>query len=174
MRHGILNDQRSNWRLDLGDGITCVREYGVIQFWPKPPEEQGQYIYILDSPDASELYVKEIGKMLTLSLKTGSESRSGSRPSAFVADFDADELQFPLTVRNRQPGDKMKIMGLNGSKKVKDILIDEKIPPSVRARIPILCDGSGSIVWIPGVRRSVHAACGRHTSRVLRMELSDV
>lgn len=34
VRHGILNDQRSNWRLDLGDGITCVREYGVIQFWP--------------------------------------------------------------------------------------------------------------------------------------------
>ncbi|MDZ4938378.1 tRNA(Ile)-lysidine synthetase, partial [Clostridium perfringens] len=27
VRHGILNDQRSNWRLDLGDGITCVREY---------------------------------------------------------------------------------------------------------------------------------------------------
>ncbi|MBX4151691.1 tRNA lysidine(34) synthetase TilS [Paenibacillus sp. FSL W7-1279] len=173
VRHGILNDQRSNWRLDLGDGITCVREYGVIQFWPKPPEEQGQYIYILDSPDVSQQYVKEIGKMLKLSLKTGSESRSGSRPSAFVADFDADELRFPLTLRNRQPGDKMKIMGLNGSKKVKDILIDEKIPPSVRARIPILCDGSGSIVWIPGVRRSVHAACGRHTSRVLRMELSD-
>lgn len=173
VRQGILSDQRSNWRRDLGDGITCVREYGVIQFWPKPPEEQGQYIYTLDSPDVSEQYIKEIGKMLKLSLRTDSQSRNGSGPSAFAVEFDADELRFPLTVRNRQPGDKMKIMGLNGSKKVKDILIDEKIPPSVRARIPILCDGSGIIVWIPGVRRSVHAACGRHTSRILRMELSD-
>ena len=83
--------------------------------------------------------------------------------------FDADELSLPLTVRSRLPGDAMHVMGLNGRKKVKDIFIDGKIPPSLRSVIPIVCDRSGAILWIPGVRRSVHAAVQEHTSSVIYM-----
>lgn len=174
VRQGILNDQRSSWRLSLGGGITCIREYGEIAFWPMPPSDQEQYIYILDSPEETAFSIAEIGKRLTLSLRTNGGSRSDAGIAAGCAEFDADALRFPLTVRNRQPGDKMKVMGLNGSKKVKDILIDEKIPPSARSRIPVVCDSSGSILWIPGVRRSPHAAIGPHTARILRMELSEL
>lgn len=63
----------------------------------------------------------------------------------------------------------MKVMGLNGTKKVKDIFIDEKVPPSLRSRIPIVTDGQGRILWIPGIRRSSIAAVGQHTSSVLLM-----
>lgn len=63
----------------------------------------------------------------------------------------------------------MYVMGLNGRKKVKDIFIDEKIPPSLRPVIPVVCDRSGAILWIPGVRRSVHAAVRKHTSSVIYM-----
>ncbi|MUG68817.1 tRNA lysidine(34) synthetase TilS [Paenibacillus campinasensis] len=173
VRQGILRKDRSNWRLDLGEGITCVREYDTIVFWPQPPSEQEQYIYTIDSPAISEIRLPEIGKTLIISHH---KDRGRGRPSseAAEAEFDADRLAFPLTVRSRRPGDKMKIMGLNGTKKVKDILIDEKIPPSERSRIPIVCDPSGNIVWIPGVRRSIHAAVGQHTSRVLRMELVEM
>jgi tRNA(Ile)-lysidine synthase len=174
VRQGILNNQRSSWRLSLGGGITCIREYGRITFWPEPPSEQGQYIYTLDSPEDRRVPIPEIGKLLTLSIRTDGSARSGAARSASAVEFDADELRFPLTVRNRQPGDKMKVMGLNGSKKVKDILIDEKIPPSVRSRIPIVCDSAGNIVWIPDVRRSSHAAPGRHTVRILRMEFTEL
>jgi tRNA(Ile)-lysidine synthase len=83
--------------------------------------------------------------------------------------FDADQLSLPLTVRSRLPGDTMYVMGLNGRKKVKDIFINEKIPPSMRSVIPIVCDHSGAILWIPGVRRSVHAAVQEHTSSVIYM-----
>nr|WP_325175590.1 tRNA lysidine(34) synthetase TilS [Paenibacillus sonchi] len=65
-------------------------------------------------------------------------------------------------------------MGLNGSKKVKDIYIDDKIPSSERAAIPLVCDDLGNIVWIPGVRRSMHAAVGRHTASVLLLSLEDM
>lgn len=171
VRQGVLQDRRTNWRLDLGGGLTCIREYGEVSFCPKPLVGQGKYIYQLDSPDGPDLVLPEIGKILKLALVDGEEMRDGIKLASGEASFDADQLLFPLTVRCRQPGDKMKVMGLNGSKKVKDILIDEKIPPSVRSMIPMVCDGSGSIVWIPGVRRSVHAAVGRHTTCILRMEL---
>ncbi|MNO03981.1 tRNA(Ile)-lysidine synthase [compost metagenome] len=62
-------------------------------------------------------------------------------------------------------------MGLNGSKKVKDIFIDEKIPPSLRSQIPVVTDAKGRIIWIPGVRRSSVAAVSRLTSSIVRMAL---
>lgn len=91
-----------------------------------------------------------------------------------VAGFDRDELVFPLTIRSRLPGDTIRIMGLNGSKKVKDIYIDDKIPASERSMIPLVCDGLGNIVWIPGVRRSMHAAVGRQTTKVLLLSLAEL
>lgn len=173
VRHGITREDRRNWSLDLGGGLTCVCEYDQVSFLPQPPGGRENYIYRLHSPDEPDLVLTEIGKVLKLERMDGKEARGGVKMPPGEASFDVDRLVFPLTVRCRQPGDRMKIMGLNGSKKVKDIFIDEKIPPSVRLFIPMICDGSGSIIWIPGVRRSVHAVVGRHTTNILRMRLVD-
>ena len=60
----------------------------------------------------------------------------------------------PLYVRNRKNGDRIEIKNLNGSKKVKDVFIDEKIPKDKRDGIPIVVDSAEKIVWIPGVKKS--------------------
>ncbi len=53
-------------------------------------------------------------------------------------------------IRSRRPGDRFRPLGLGGTRKVKDILIDRKIDPDDRNRLPILvCNGE--IVWIAGV-----------------------
>ena len=39
-----------------------------------------------------------------------------------------NKVQFPLTIRTRKIGDRIKLKGMNGSKKVKDIFIDHKLP----------------------------------------------
>ena len=45
----------------------------------------------------------------------------------------------------------------DGEKKVKEILIDRKIPRDDRWGRPVVCDANGAILWIPGVLRSAHA-----------------
>ncbi|MBO2945960.1 tRNA lysidine(34) synthetase TilS [Paenibacillus sp. F411] len=172
IRRRIAQDISNSWSLDLGEGICCIREYDTVSFMNGPPVCLN-YIYELHSPQELELLLPEIQRRLKLEL--WDEARLESHPRMLNAEafFDADHLHFPLIVRSRQPGDKMKLMGLNGSKKVKDILINEKIPPSARQAIPIVCDGLGTLIWIPGVRRSVHAAVGQHTTRILRLTLSD-
>lgn len=60
----------------------------------------------------------------------------------------------PLIVRNRKKGDRMTIKGMNGSKKVKDIFIDQKIPRQERDLLPIVENGDGQIIWIPLVKKS--------------------
>lgn len=171
VRRGILASQPSSWRLDLGGGLTCIRQYDILQFSSKPPKRLEGYTYELSCPE-TRLELSEIGKVLTINRMDRRDFRANPEPPGRqTAWFDERQLVFPLTVRSRLPGDTMRVMGLNGSKKVKDIFIDDKIPPSERPRTPMVCDGLGNIVWIPGVRRSQHAPVTAVTSSVLLLTL---
>ena len=64
------------------------------------------------------------------------------------------DIVLPLRVRTRKNGDRMKVKGLNGSKKVKDIFIDSKIPVNKRDLWPVVVDSKDTIVWIPGIKKS--------------------
>ncbi|KGE19930.1 tRNA lysidine(34) synthetase TilS [Paenibacillus wynnii] len=173
VRRGALQDHPTSWSLDLGGGLTCMRQYDTILFSSKPPKQQASYTYRLSLPE-SQLNLSEIGKVLTMTvLERESFLVQGEGSGKMSAWFDVRELVFPLTIRSRLPGDIIKVMGLNGSKKVKDIYIDDKIPSSERSLIPLVCDGVGNIVWIPGIRRSIHAAVGRQTQDVLLLSLEE-
>src|SRR5690606_18857216 len=60
-----------------------------------------------------------------------------SPASRFEAVFDYDTISFPLTIRSRFTGDRMNVIGLNGSKKVQDMFVDAKIAVSERDGYPI-------------------------------------
>ncbi|MNR27339.1 tRNA(Ile)-lysidine synthase [compost metagenome] len=151
-----------------------MRQYDTIVFSSKPPQQESSYTYRLSLPHP-RVEIKEIGKVLTMSvLERENFTVLGEDSGKMLAWFDSGELVLPLTIRSRLPGDTIRVMGLNGSKKVKDIYIDDKIPSSERAAIPLVCDDLGNIVWIPGVRRSMHAAVGRHTASVLLLTLEEL
>jgi tRNA(Ile)-lysidine synthase len=68
-----------------------------------------------------------------------------------LAWIDADRLQRALYVRALRPGDRFKPLGLQGSKKVADLLAAEAIPVYQRRRMPLLMCGD-EIVWVCGIR----------------------
>ena len=56
-----------------------------------------------------------------------------------------------LAVRNRRPGDRYRPVGMKGRKKIKDVMIDEKLPRRLRGAVPLVtCDGKP--VWLVGYR----------------------
>lgn len=59
---------------------------------------------------------------------------------------------FPLYLRNRKNGDKIKLKV--GTKKIKDILIDQKVPQSKRDKL-LLVSNKESVLWIPGIKKSL-------------------
>ncbi len=75
--------------------------------------------------------------------------------SNFICRINSEEVELPLIIRTRKMGDRMKVKGLNGSKKVKDIFIDKKVSISSRDSWPILVDSSGKVLWIPGIKKSI-------------------
>ncbi|MDX1647319.1 MAG: tRNA lysidine(34) synthetase TilS, partial [Longimicrobiales bacterium] len=61
----------------------------------------------------------------------------------------ADAVRFPLRLRGRRPGDRLGVSG--GGRKVKKVLLEARVPATARGRVPLLVDGEGRVVWIPGV-----------------------
>lgn len=80
--------------------------------------------------------------------------------------FDLEQLNEPLFVRSRRAGDRISYFGLNGSKKVKKLFMESKIPKSRRDQYPIVVMGE-QIIWIPGIRRSDIAPVTSKTKKFL-------
>lgn len=70
----------------------------------------------------------------------------------WVERFSLSQLEFPASFREWSPGDRMRLP--YGSKKLKKVFAEARVPAHERIRRPVLVDGSGSVLWIPGVMRS--------------------
>ena len=71
-----------------------------------------------------------------------------------ICRLSSSDVVLPLHVRTRKDGDKMSLKGTTGHKKIKDILIDSKIPMKDREKWPIVVDSTDTIVWLPGLKKS--------------------
>jgi tRNA(Ile)-lysidine synthetase-like protein len=62
----------------------------------------------------------------------------------------------------------MSPFGLEGSRKVQDILVDAKVPRAERQRVPVV-ECEGEIVWIPGFRIAARWAVASARDRNLQL-----
>ncbi len=86
-----------------------------------------------------------------------------------TAFFDLDTLCGELQVRNRRPGDSFQPLGLRGHKKVKDLLIDRKVPKILRDEVLVLTDQE-KIVWVIGVEINALCKLTPRTQRRLKVQ----
>jgi tRNA(Ile)-lysidine synthase len=110
------------------------------------------------------------GHILKLQLRKREAIRPQEYDGITAAAFDADEVSFPLTVRNPLPGDRFRPWGLKGTRKLKKVLTDLKIPRDIRKKLPLLLKDN-AILWIPGVRRSDAAPIHSATRQVLEVSI---
>ncbi|NHN35063.1 tRNA lysidine(34) synthetase TilS [Paenibacillus agricola] len=172
IRDAILGETSSNLSLHIGGNLVLAREYDRIYLHndvvpPKP------YAYTLEQ-DMRVLAIEETGITVeSIWLERAPQQEQWAPPvhGQNAAWFDAEQLLFPLQVRSRQDGDRMRLLGMDGSKKVKDIFIDSKIPPSIRLKTPIVMDSQEQVIWLPGVRRSSHALVTAQTRFVFCLSI---
>ncbi len=84
--------------------------------------------------------------------------------------IDYDKVSGDLWIRQRKPGDKFSPLGLRGTKKLKDYMIDKKIPQDKRNFTPLFCDNS-EIIWVIGYGLSDKYKITKETKRTLRIKL---
>ena len=104
----------------------------------------------------------EIGRFLPAAGETGAVS--------LCQAFDLERLNLPLGAGEWYPGDRIEMFGNSGSKKLKKLFVERRVPVSGRGCIPVVLDNEGQIVWVCGVGRSSAAPLDEKTTGVLVVE----
>lgn len=86
-----------------------------------------------------------------------------------IAFFAADTVKMPLLVRSRKAGDRMTLKGMPGTKKIKDIFIDQKISIQERDEWPIVTDQEGCILWLLCLKKSAMEGINNKTGHYLQL-----
>lgn len=87
--------------------------------------------------------------------------------SQFILLLD-EQVAMPLTIRHRKNGDRMELKGSGGTKKLKDIFIDQKVPLDKRDAAWVVEDANNRIIWVVGYKESVLSS-DKITDRIIYM-----
>jgi tRNA(Ile)-lysidine synthase len=179
-------------KTELPHGYEAGIEYGQVCFRHRANEIQG-------GPQAAEIGIRldEIGKDpkevvfpiracwryifrfsiiecgANLAAGDGEASVGFGGGKELFLDYDRllEECD-ALVVRTRKDGDRISPAGMNGTKKLQDLMVDMKIPRTERELIPLLAFGA-EVLWIPGIRKSGKYAAGSYTNRILRISCGE-
>ncbi|MFO7790245.1 MAG: tRNA lysidine(34) synthetase TilS [Bacteroidales bacterium] len=91
-------------------------------------------------------------------------------PDRHVAQFDADKLKFPLTLRRWKKGDKFIPLGMKGFQKLSDFFINHKLNLHQKEQQWLLCSG-GDIIWVVGLQTDNRYKITAETKHVLEIRL---
>jgi tRNA(Ile)-lysidine synthase len=115
--------------------------------------------------------IPALGLTLTVTRGPGLVKDRGAGPGTLPARASVSAAVWAkrtLWIRGWKPGDRMSPFGLEGSRKVQDILVDAKVPRAERQRVPVV-ECEGEIVWIPGFRIAARWAVASARDRNLQL-----
>ena len=137
---GMIRKGKSNSSITLPNNYQALKSYNYYKI--EKINKEAAYEYILEDEVILPNH-KAIRKVSQKEDKSNNTIRLNSK-----------DITLPIKIRTRKNGDRMLVKNLNGTKKIKNIFIDEKIPIAKRGEIPIVTDSNNTILWLPGVKKS--------------------
>ncbi len=141
--------------VELGRGLRAVAEAGTVRFGTE-----------LEGPDPAPVRLAIPGTVRYGDWEIRAEVSEGAVAAAGpeLATLDADRLGGDVEIRCWQPGDRIRPLGLDGSKSLQDLFTDGGVPRSLRRRLPVLVAG-GRIAWVAGLAVSDEFRLERSSGR---------
>ena len=156
--------------LDLPLGLSASREYDTILIRSASVLPAAKTVDFtpraLCIPGLTRLDELDV----TIDARFGAPDKMDVGAGAGVAFLDADLIGRNIQVRPVKSGDKFRPLGLKGTKKLSDLLIDEKITRDLRHRTPVV-ETEGKIVWIAGIRIDDRYKVTGQTKKTLILKL---
>lgn len=135
-----INSHRPNLEMVLPKKMRVLKRYGKLIF-TKEEYIKNKYHYLFDTKIEVNGHIIE-------------EIEESSLDGNDICRLNIEDIKLPLIVRNRLDGDKMTIKGMDGTKKLKEIFIENHISQEDRDMWPILVDSRDEILWLPGLKKS--------------------
>jgi len=127
--------------IDLGAGLRAVCERGFVRFEAEAPDAAPQAVS-LRLPGRARLGGWEV----RAELHPGPVEPGGPE----LATLDAGALAGRLEVRTWREGDRIRPLGMRGTKTLGDLFTDRGVPRSLRRTIPVVTV-NGEVAWVAGV-----------------------
>ena len=163
----LIEEGPPQGRLSIPGGWELRREYETVRL-AKASGSLPRICYSYPFSIGAILRIPEAG--MEIHGRRISDAPYGLMPAdPSEALFDLEALPGHLVVRNFRRGDRIRPLGMTGRKKLKDVFIDQKVPLSVRATLPLLAMGE-EILWIPGYGRSDTARVTEKTTSILHIK----
>ncbi len=137
-----------------------------------------------ESPVLSETEIEVPGETELVDMNCRVNTEIREMKNGFLEEFkqnktsyeevvDFDKVSMPLMVRTRRPGDRFWPLGSQGIKKIKDFLIDNKVPVMERDTVPIVTM-NGQPMWIVGFRIDDRIRVSEKTTNLLIMKFEAI
>lgn len=152
--------------VDLGRGMRAICEQGLIRFETEMEADAAPAPAPLRVPGSCRFGQWEVRAELRAGplerAMEGERARNqprrpwevgaaGFEPAGpDLATLDAEALGDDLVVRTWREGDRMRPLGMDGSKSLQDLFTDRRVPRSLRHRLPVVT-AAGRVVWVAGV-----------------------
>ena len=157
----LAGASKSGCSVRLPGGLIARREFGELVFTHEAQDDNSgeahettgrddTYHYVVQLPlgESTTVSVAKLGKRFSLNLiDWPSSQRDTIRDNQAL---DADLLRSPLILRNWRPGDSYRPRGRREERKLKQMLLAERVPASERGTWPVL-ESAGQVVWALGM-----------------------
>lgn len=168
-----LLDRQVGKRLNLPRGLMVQKTYDSLLFTCRNEHaniiEREAVSIELDLTQGGTYELNQIGKTLTVRVMDYKKNMIIPK-NAYTKWFDYDKIKNTVFIRNRQTGDYLQIREDGSTKKLKNYLIDQKIPRDMRDSLLLLADGD-HIMWVIEDRISEAYKVNAQTKKILVISL---
>ncbi|MCC7508289.1 MAG: tRNA lysidine(34) synthetase TilS [Planctomycetes bacterium] len=150
----LLSSERRGMVVKLSDGATVMLDDADIVVKITHTTTLPEYITPAefqigrDGTWAADVDRGPVARIVAemMAMPSGGLNQLLEEKGAEVEYLDAEKVLFPLFVRGRKDGDRVQPLGMEGEKKLQDVLVDNKVPREERELVPLVCDSSGLLV----------------------------
>ena len=163
----LIISGKTGKKINLTDGFTVEISYDnfiINKTVEKVPDFE--YNIVLNRLNQ----IDEINKTLFAAVADIEDMSEVNIKDKDVISVDYDLIKGSLVARNRRLGDSMIPCGMKGTKKIKDIFIDLKIPKEERDSKLIIADDE-NIIWLEGYRINDKYKVSAATKKILNISM---
>ena len=152
--------------LDLPGGLRFAVDYDRVTIGPADLTEPSSVLseFELEVPGTTT----HGGWMVTAKIVEPEKVENLKDSDKLTGRFDLSRLGSPISVRSRVPGDRFQPLGMHGSKRIQDFMVDAKVPRRGRDSTPLLVSPRG-IAWVVGWQIAHRARVRKQTRAVLEL-----
>lgn len=139
--------------LHLPGAVRAEKGYGQVLFSRQDGRGEARQVGVeigaRPVPVPGELFIPETGQRIITEVVE--EIKPGGQTVFWPYEEKPGKGLPEIIVRSRRPGDKIALAGMAGSKRLKTLFNEKKVPLGLRDRILLICV-EDNIVWIPQLK----------------------